>query len=180
MLEIEKRGLLTEDKYNELVEFFLKNGIDLGQDDKNVIYYIFKDKLLKAVHSLSKKSSKISLKMNKIGEGSVFPETEITFDEKEFSKIELILNSIANPVKIMRGIQKRRNFKYKDCEFAIKWSKEWGFHFEIEKMVDSDNLINEAEKEIERIALELDIKIMSEQELREFTKKVEENFNEKQ
>ncbi len=175
MLEIEKRGFLTEDKHDQLIRFFLKNGVDLGQDDKEVVYYIYNDKLLKLVHNLSKKNVKISLKTNKIGEGSVFPETEIIFNEEDFLKIKFILDTVANPDKKMEGIQKRRNFKYKNCEFAIKWSKEWGFHFEIEKMIDNEALASKAEKEIEKIATELDMKIMTEEELKNFTKKAEEN-----
>lgn len=118
--------------------------------------------------------------MSKIGKNSVFPETEVFFNEKEFSKIKFILDKISSPDKRMEGVQKRRNFKYKNCEFAIKWSKEWGFHFEIEKMVNNHKLASKAEKEIEKVATGLGLKIMTEKELKEFTKKAEENFYEKQ
>lgn len=175
MLEIEKRGFLTEEKYNQLIEFFLKNAKNLGQDDKDVIYYIYPDKLLKAVHNISKKNAKISLKMNKIGEGSVFPETEVIFPEKDYEKIKFILDNTTNPEKVMSGIQKRINFVYKDCEFAIKWSKEWQYHFEVEKLVNDESLVADAEKELNSVAEELGIRIMTEDELKEFTKKAEEN-----
>ncbi|MCX6753444.1 MAG: hypothetical protein NTV03_00030, partial [Candidatus Nomurabacteria bacterium] len=162
-----------------LIEFLSINGEDLGQDDKDVIYYIYNDKLLKAVHNISKKNAKISLKMNKIGQGSVFPETEIYFGESEFSKIKFVLDNITNPEKVMGGIQKRRNFVYKGCELAIKWSKEWGYHFEIEKVVNDKDLIDDIERELEQITSELNIKIMTEDELTEFTQKAEENAKKK-
>lgn len=175
MLEIEKRGFLTEEKYNHLIDFLSKNGESLGQDDKDVVYYIYTDKLLKAVHNLSKKNAKISLKMNKIGEGSVFPETEVIFPEEDFQKIKYILDVISKPDKVMNGIQKRINFIYKGCEFAIKWSEEWQYHFEVEKVVSDETQVESAEKELHMVAEELGIEIMTEDELKEFTKKAEAN-----
>lgn len=179
MLEIEKRGFLTEAEYNNLLDFLEKNGQNLGADDKDVIYYIYPDKLLKLVKNISKGNTKISLKTNKIGEGSVFPETEVFFAKDDFDKLKIILDRIVQPEKVMEGIQKRRNFKYKDCELAVKWSKEWGFHFELELVVDSEAHIQVAENKLDEIAKELNIKIMTEQELKDFTKKAEKNATKK-
>ena len=129
MFEVEKRGILTKRGYDKLLSFLKKYGKSLGDDDKYVVYYIYSDKLLKAVDNASKGNAKISLKMNKIGNGSVFPETEIFFHREDFTKIKFILDTIVTPEKVMTGVQKRQNFIYKDCEFAIKWSKYWGYHF---------------------------------------------------
>ena len=167
--------MLSEEQYKQLLGFLAKNGEDLGDDDKDVVYYIFPDKLLKAVHNISKGNAKISLKMNKIGDGSVFPETEIHFPKEDFEKLKFILDKIVNPTLIMEGIQKRKNFVYKDCEFAVKWSKEWGFHFEIEKVVASKDLVKEAERQLDMVSKELGIKVLTEQELKDFTTKTEEN-----
>ena len=175
MLEIEKRGFLTEEQYNKLLNFLEKKGEFLGADDKDVVYYIYSDKLLKAVHNISKGNAKISLKMNKIGEGSIFPETEVFFSKDDFNKIKHILEKIAKPDMVMEGIQKRKNFMYKGCEFAIKWSKEWKYHFEIEIVVNHENEVSDAEHKLNEIAKELEIKILTETELKEFTKKIEEN-----
>ncbi len=123
MLEIEKRGFLTEVEYNNLLDFLSKNGENLGADDKGVIYYIYPDKLLKVIHNISKKNAKISLKKNKIGEGLYSPKPKLFLGGEDFDKIKYIMDHISNPQKVMSGIQKRTNFKYKDCEFAVKWSK---------------------------------------------------------
>jgi len=42
--------------------------------------------------------------MNKIGKGSVFPETEVFFSSEDFSRIKFIFGKIASPKKIMEGI----------------------------------------------------------------------------
>lgn len=175
MLEIEKRGFLSEEKYRWMLGFLEKNGKDLGTDDKDVVYYIYPDKLFKIVNNVSKGSAKISLKTNKIGNGSIFPEIEIFFDQKDFNDMKHIFDIMALPGDIMHGIQKRKNFEYKDCELAIKWSEAWGFHFEIEKIVTVHDEVAQAEKELHAIADELGIKILSEDELKKFTKKAEEN-----
>lgn len=173
MFEIEKRGILTKRKYDELLSFLRTNGESLGADDKNVVYYIYDDKLLKVVDNISKRNAKISLKTNKIGKGSVFPETEVSFPREDFDKIKLILDSIAKPQKVMQGVQKRYNFLYKGCEFALKWSKYWNYHFEIEKVVEHQKQIDTANNDLEMVAKELGIKIMSDNELKAFTKKAE-------
>jgi len=179
MLEIEKRGFLSEEKYQWILSFLEKHGKDLGADDKDVIYYIYSDMLLKIVNNVSKSNAKISLKTNKIGEGSIFPETEIFFDQKDFEDMKYIFDAMARPENVMRGIQKRKNFEYKNCEFAIKWSEAWGFHFEVEKMVNNLDEVVQAEKELYAVADELGIEILSEDELKKFTKKAEENANKK-
>ena len=175
MLEIEKRGFLTEEKYNELLNFLEKKGTSLGMDDKEVVYYIYPDKLLKVVNNISKQNSKVSLKTSKVGEGSAFPENEVFFDQKDFEKMKYIFDTIAKPEKIMDGIQKRRNFEYNGCELAIKWSETWGFHFEIEKMVSNHGEVEKAEKELHNVADELGIKILTDKELKDFTQKAEKN-----
>jgi adenylate cyclase class IV len=175
MLEIEKRGFLTEEQYHDLLEFLEKNAEDLGEDNKEVVYYIYPDKLLKAVNNLSKGNAKISLKMNKIGQGSVFPETEVHFAKDDFEKMKFMLDKISHPDKVLTGTQKRKNFIYKGCELSIKWSEHWQYHFEIEIMVEDENQVEEAERQLELVADELKIKILTEEELRVFVKKLEES-----
>jgi len=175
MFEVEKRGFLTKAEYDKLFSFLSENGTSLGADDKDVVYYIYDDKLLKAVDNVSKGNAKISLKMNKIGNGSVFPETEAYFSRENFEKIKFILSTIATPRKVMTGVQKRHNFLFKNCEFALKWSKYWDYHFEVEKMIKRREDFEKANKELDDISNELDLKIMSDEELNAFAKHAEEN-----
>ena len=70
MIEIEFRAVITKKKYNWLGSFLARKGKDLGEDDKNVFFFIMPDKLLKVVDEKSKKKAKVVLKMNKIGKGA--------------------------------------------------------------------------------------------------------------
>lgn len=174
MIEIEKRGLLAEEKYNELLSFLDVHAKSLGEDNKEIVYYIYDDKLLKVVNNLSKDSAKISLKMNKLGDGVATLETEVEFDSRDYSKMKYIMDIIGKAPQTIEGIQKRKNFIYKDCEIAMKWSKDYGYHFEIEKVTEDSNEVKELEKEIDSVLEELKIVAMTNDEIKEFQKKIEE------
>lgn len=73
----------------------------------------------------------------------------------------------------MHGPQKRTNYRYKNCEIALKYSDAWGYHMEIEQVIDSEDKKIEAEAQIRRVANELDVKLMTEEELKEFTRQAE-------
>jgi adenylate cyclase class IV len=173
MIEVEKRGLLTEEKYNELFAFLDKHAESLGEDDKEVVYYIYDDKLLKVVNNLSKGNAKISLKMNKLGDSVAMLENEIIFSSEDFQKMKDILGSITNPSQIIEGEQKRKNYVYKGCEIAVKWSKDYKYHFEIEKVIENKDDVSEVEKELDGVVEELGLVSMTNDELKQFQQKVQ-------
>lgn len=173
MYEIEFRAKLSESKYNSLLEFLNINGKNLGQDDKDVWYYIFPDKLLKLVNNISKKTAKVSLKLNRIGEGSAFEEMEFYFPPEEFETCHQLFQKLNLDAKVMDGPQRRVNFEYKGCEIALKYSDVWKYHLEIEQMVESQNVQEQAERSIRSVAEELGVELMSEEELKAFVTEVE-------
>lgn len=173
MIEIEKRGLLSLEKYNELLSFLDKSAESLGEDDKDVVYYIYPDKLLKVVHNLSKKNAKISLKMNKLGDGSSTLETEIVFSSEDFKNMKYILDVIGQAPQVIEGTQKRKNYIYKECEIAVKWSKDYGYHFEIEKVTEDKDTIEKIEKEIESVSEDLGVVTMTNEEIKQLQIKIE-------
>jgi len=173
MFEVEFRSMFDLKKYNEVKEYLDKNADNLGRDNKDCYYYIFSDKLLKLVNSISKNTAKISLKLNHIGKGAVFPEIEFNFPRKEFDKAVKLFNALSLPAKVMHESQKRINYWYKNCEIALKYSNTWGYHLEIEQVIDSKDKQDKAKRQIRELAKELKINLMSEEELKKFTKEVE-------
>ena len=73
----------------------------------------------------------------------------------------------------MYGPQKRINYLYQDCEIALKFSDAWGYHLEIEQVVDSLDKKSVVEAQIRTVSAELGISLMTEEELKEFTRKAE-------
>src|SRR3989344_2797858 len=175
-IEIEYRARFDEKKYKELKKFFELKAKDLGEDNKDVFFFIMPDKLLKVVNNLSKRNAEIVLKLNKIGKGNDFEEIIIPIEQKYIDRAVRLLTEIKLTDNIMHSFQKRHNYLYKDVELSLKYSEVWGYHLELEKVIDDKSKISEAERVLQDTAKELGIRLMTDEELKEFTEKAEENY----
>ncbi len=173
MLEIEFRSRFNLKKYNELKKYLDEHAESLGPDNKDCYFYIFPNKLLKIVDNISQNTAKISLKLNHIGDGVAFPEIEFHFSREEFNTAIKLFDALSLPVKVMHESQKRINYRHKNCEIALKHSNTWGYHLEIEQVIDSKEKQADAENQIREIANELEVHLMSEEELKQFTRDAE-------
>ena len=174
-IEVELRSRFSKEKYDELLSFLENNAKHLGTDDKRVWFFVMPDKLLKVTHNISKKNGKITLKLTKIGYGSSFEGIEFLISEDDVEKAVKLFTNLGHEYLFEPTIL-RRDFEYKGIEFAIKYSKTWGYHLEMEVLLDSTDKEKEAEDYIREVAKELDIHIMTEQELREFTENIEATY----
>lgn len=172
MIELEFRAMFSKDKYDSVKTFLDAKAENLGQDDKSSVYFVFPDRLLKIVHNISNKDAKISLKLNYIGGGAAFEELEFLFAEKDLEIAKQIFKNLPLNAKILEESQARVNYQYKDCEIALKYGKTWGYHLEIEKMIQDISEQPAAEKEIRAVAKEIGVELMTEEELEAFTGKV--------
>jgi adenylate cyclase class IV len=174
-IEIELRSRFQKEKYDEVLAFLEKNAKHLGTDDKRVWFFILPNKLLKVTHNLSMKNGKITLKLNKIGHGSSFEEIEFPIEEEDIDKAVRLFSSLGYEHLFEPKIL-RRNFEYKGIEFAIKYSKTWEYHLELEVMISSKEQQKQAEDHMREVANELNIPIMTEEELLLFTQNIEETY----
>ncbi len=174
-IEIEYRARFDEKKHIELQKFLSAKAQDLGQDDKDVYFFLFPDKLVKTVNNISKKTAKIVLKLNKIGKGSIFEEIEIPINSGDFDKATRLFVALETG-EYMHSFQKRHNYLYKGVELALKWSETWGYHLELEIVMDDAEGKGDAERKISAVAEELGIKTMTDQELSEFTQAAEAEY----
>lgn len=175
-IEIEFRSIFDENRYLELKEFLDKNAQNLGEDDKDVFFFIMPDKLVKVVNNISRNNAKLVLKLNKIGKGSDFEEIEIPISQANIDDAVKIFSALEITNNIMQSFQKRRNYFYKDVELALKYSDVWGYHLELEIVINDENKKESAEKNIKKVADELKIRLMTDEELIEFTKNAEEKY----
>jgi len=175
-IEVEFRSRFDEVKYKELERFFKEKAKNLGEDNKNVFFFILPDKLLKVVDNVSQKTAKIVLKLNKIGQGSDFEEIEIPISSSEVTKAVKIFSSLNLDADLMESFQKRHNYLYKGVEAALKYSEHWGYHLELEVLIDNFSQKETAEARIRQIAQELDVHLMTDQELKEFTQRAEDDY----
>jgi adenylate cyclase class IV len=171
-IEIEFRALLDKDSLGRLEDYLSKNAENLGRDDKDVHFFLPKDRLLKVVHNTSKNTAKIVLKMSRIGHGSAFEEYEISIAPQDVEKTVEIFKNLWIP-EGFHSFQKRSNYLYKGVEIACKYSDVWGYHAELEIVISDVSLQTETELKIKQVARELGVILMTEEELRAFVLRAE-------
>jgi adenylate cyclase class IV len=177
-IELEYRALITKQKHTELLEFLAKNGEDLGEDDKDVFFFLVPGKILKVVNNVSQKTAKIVLKLNSIGNGGDFEELEIPIDPREVDKSVELFEKL-ELAEMMRSFQKRHNYMYKGVEIAVKYSEHWQYHAELEILIDDLDQKSKAKKRIFDVAEQLGLKIMGDKQLKAFVARLENNYRTK-
>jgi len=178
LIEVERRAIIDEVKYNELADFLAREAEDLGEDDKDVVFFVHADKLLKVVNNISKQTAKIVYKSNKIGNESALEEIEVTIPPSEFEDAVKLFSTLGHETKIP-SFQKRNNYLYKEVEISLKYSDHWGYHLEMEVMIGDREQKDEALTKIEEVANGLGIKLMSNEEIQVITNRIEKEFSNK-
>ncbi|PIZ57454.1 hypothetical protein COY23_01390 [bacterium (Candidatus Torokbacteria) CG_4_10_14_0_2_um_filter_35_8] len=175
-IEIELRSLIDENKFIELNRFLKENGKYLGEDNKDTHFFLFPDKLLKVTNNLSKQSAKITLKLNKIGKGSDFKEIEIPISQVDVDKTVEAFKYLGF-TNNQYSYQFRNNYMYKDIGIAVKYTQSWGFHVEMDLVISEEDNKEETYKQISSVAKELGLTIMSDDELKKLTDKIDNGWN---
>jgi adenylate cyclase class IV len=176
-LEIEFRARFDEATYEAVRMRLQSQGDDLGVDDKHIYFYVLPDKLLKVTENLSARTAKVVVKTTKIGEGSAFPEIELPIAAGDVPTAVRLLDVLGYEHQRHDAFNRRHNYRYGDVEVALKWSEAWGHHAEFEIVLTDD--ADEAERQqaetrIHAVADELGVHLMTDAELREFTRQFEE------
>ncbi|MER7508955.1 hypothetical protein ABTX82_11420 [Streptomyces lavendulae] len=171
-IEIEMRARFDKDAYDQLLDRLTTQAEDLGCDDKNIFFYVLPDQLLKVTDNVAADSAKVTLKASKIGQGAAFPETEIAIGREDVPAAVRIFNAIGFEGAMHQAFNQRHNFRFRGVEIAVKWSEAWGHHAELEVLLDEaagSTAQEEAAARIRNVADELGVRLMTEQELTDFT-----------
>lgn len=173
LIAVEFRALLDQDSYIKMLKTMNDVGEDLGLNDKETFFFIMKEKLLKVSRNIPDKSTTIALKSHKMTESPYYIEKTVTADETEFSKIVEIFKELKISSNIMYSMQKRHDFIYKNVLVSLKHSETWGYHVEyrvdVRDSAHKENAINK----IYKVSNELGTKIMTPEELMNFTSRRE-------
>ncbi|MGW6195394.1 hypothetical protein ACWF0M_04515 [Kribbella sp. NPDC055110] len=175
-LEVEFRAILSEARFVAVERRLKAEADDLGPDDKQIWFYVLPDKLLKVVHDESRARGRIVVKASKIGNGSVFPETEIQIPVEDVSAALQIFDLLGFSGTMHHASNKRHNFRLRGVEIALKWSADWAHHAEFEVLLpdgSSASDVAEAESLIRSVAADLDVALMSDAELTAFVSRFE-------
>ena len=175
-IEVEIRGLLTEVEHKNICDFLDLNGTGKEVDDRKTTFFIMPDKTLKISNKISRNTAKISLKIGDIVKDISQTEYEVSIDPVDFNITEEIFKNLGFN-QIQHTEQKRINYNYLGIEFAIKWSIDWGFHFEMEKMTSNQNEVESIRLELEQLASNLKLTVMTEEEFGKRCLEIDAKYN---
>ena len=116
------------------------------------------------------------MKLGRVSESDSFEEIEFYLDYNQRKQGERLMESFS-PKDIQTVYQFRDNYQYKGIDIAIKYTQSWGFHLELEKIIQNESEKEMAESEIRNLANELGCTIMTTTEVKEYTQKMDTGHN---
>jgi predicted adenylyl cyclase CyaB len=133
-IEVELRSFISQEKYQELLDFFKKEGQFLNEDYQETFYFDTQEDIRIQKNNFF---SKIWMKKGKMHDAHR-EEIEIKFDKEDFEKLEKIFLNAGLNVKI-KWFRTRHNFNWKETSVAVDYTKGYGYILEIEKMSNEEN-----------------------------------------
>ena len=175
-IEIEVRGILTEKAYHNLLAFMEEKAQNKEADNRITTFFMIPEKTLKVTHKVDQEKCKIALKLGDIVTSSHQTEYELDIKPEHFH-LAVDLFKHLGFTDIQETKQDRINFMLNGYEFAVKWSKDLGYHFEAETVVDENADINAERAKLEHFVMnDLGLKILSEQEFAEICSRVDAEY----
>ncbi|MCX6723167.1 MAG: CYTH domain-containing protein [Candidatus Staskawiczbacteria bacterium] len=169
-IEVEHRGLLTEEKFKELNKYLKDNGKFLSKKDRfSLIYYshgkeadfkLQKDNPIDVRLRITNKKSELVLKHGAWGGKDARKEFSFPIDSKKFEDMIELLQVLG---LYYGGLQATKTmvYLYKGVEFALVKVPGWGYYFEAEISVNPD-LVDKANKKMDLVCHELKLEALDE------------------
>lgn len=132
-IETEIRSFVSEEKYDELLDFFRSNASLVKEDYQETFYFDCDEDLRIQRNNFF---AKIWMKKGKIHDDSR-EEIEIRFERSEFEKLEKLFLSLGYNVEI-KWFRKRFEFDWDDITVCLDFTKGYGYIIELEKMCTED------------------------------------------
>lgn len=140
MIEVEIRSFISKEKYDELINFFKKEGDFVNEDDQTTYYF---DAPFDLRIQKNNFFSKIWMKKGKIHDEQR-EEVEIKFNVDDFERLEKMFLTLGYNVQI-KWFRKRHSFKWQDIDVAIDFTKGYGYIIEFEKLAEENEKENALE-----------------------------------
>lgn len=128
-IEVEIRSFISAEKYNELLEFFKREGKQVKEDNQVTYYFDCEEDLRIQRNDFF---SKIWMKKGKMHDEHR-EEIEIKFPKEDFDKLESLFLSLGYDVKI-KWFRKRHAFSWEGIEVMVDYTKGYGYILELEKL----------------------------------------------
>lgn len=167
-IEVEKRGLLTKERYLDLISRLHKDAIEKGENNTETFFYLQESAQTKVQRNVSSKSAKIAWKSGGNSGTEKRTEIELAIQYKDYDLANTLVKKLLTDAQVFSTNQLRRDYVLDGVQIALKYSEDWGYHAELEQVVDSDAGVDSAIQSITSLADKLDIRLLSKEEEREF------------
>lgn len=173
MFECEVRGFFKDETTFQQSLTKLKAEADRYEEDhRATTFFMMKDATLKVAHLQSKGKAKIAFKAGDIVHAKAQREIELS----------LAPDDVANAVAMFEGLgfhdiqqtsQTRYNLWFDEIEVAMKWSKDWGYHFEAELIGQTESDIASNLQRLHIFCENHDLKIVASDEFEAFRQQID-------
>ena len=133
-IEFEIRSFITEEKYNELLEFFRRNAEFVKEDLQETHYFDCEQDLRIQKNNLG---SKIWLKKGKIHDDAR-EEIEVFTKENSFENLGKLFSALGHKVEI-KWLRKRNEFNWNGIKVCLDFTKGYGYIIELERIGLEEN-----------------------------------------
>lgn len=172
-IEVEKRGIFDKATFDRLPKVLFELGAnDLGPNDTETFFYVLENGQLKVQNQINKGTAKIVWKSGGFDGRSARNEVELTFDQKDVKSARDLLKKLFSNAKEVKTIQNRHDYRLEGTTISLKYSEHWGYHIEIDRMVEDSNAVADAEKLIASIASKLGVALFTQDEEQKFVAKI--------
>lgn len=183
-IEVELRGILSKDKYLELISFFEKQGQYLEDKNRMILDYSSflkeegienrtKDIRLRITNGIPE----IIVKLGKWGGSDNRKELSVFTNLGDFDKLVQIFAALGFE-KAMLCQRKSKIYMYKGIEFTLVEMPKDTYGFEAEKLIEEKDNFDKATKDIKSICDELGIEELADQSFYDYIKYLNEEVNE--
>ncbi len=182
-IEIEIRGPLSKEEFENLARFFEINGKKKSEKDRVLIDYSTfldggvenrkKDIRLRVTNGMPE----IIVKIGEWGGNEQRKELSVFAKEGEFDTLVEIFGELGYGKGIL-CVRKSKVYDYKNIEFALVEVPNHSYYYEAEKMASSVENGNMLMQEIENVCKELNLKIFDKKDFFDYIEKLNKESNE--
>ena len=168
-IEIELRGPLSKEEYDNIKSFLSKNSRTLSKKDRVLIDYSTflpgglrdrkTDIRLRATNGIPE----IIVKLGEWGESEQRKELSVLAQKESFDTLVQIF-SVLGYKKGMLCVRKSDVFEYKNIEFALVEVPGHSYYYEAEKMAESGEDLDQLTKELNHVCQDLNLKVFSKED----------------
>lgn len=169
-IEVEHRGLLTPNKYTELLSFFENNGkfIDVKKrftlinNTSNESVREVKEELIDIKLRVTNKKPELAVKYGKWSGKDARREFNFFLEEDQYSEMLEFLK-ILGYKKFALMANTKHDYSYHGIDFSLVEVPEWGYYFEAEIVSDAQSA-QEADKQLDAEIKSLGLSVLTDEE----------------